>query len=83
MIPTTLLISLGGQREAVPFLAIVVVLLMEINFEILRETGLRMPKAVGSAISIVGALCDWGSTVQAGLVSAAMVIVVSITAIFS
>jgi spore germination protein KA len=83
MIPTTLLISLGGQREGVPFPAIVEVLLMEINFEILREAGLRMPKAVGSAISIVGALVIGEAAVQAGLVSAAMVIVVSITAISS
>jgi spore germination protein KA len=83
MIPTTLLISLGGQREGVPFPAIVEAILMEINFEILREAGIRMPKAVGSAISIVGALVIGEAAVQAGFISAAMVIVVSITAISS
>lgn len=29
---------------------------MEVTFEILREAGLRLPRAVGQAVSIVGAL---------------------------
>jgi spore germination protein KA len=56
---------------------------MEITFEILREAGIRMPRAVGSAISIVGALVIGEAAVQAGLISPSMVIVVSITAISS
>ncbi len=40
-----------------------------------------MPRAVGSAISIVGALVIGQAAVQAGIVSPAMVIIVSITAI--
>ncbi|NOU77246.1 spore germination protein [Paenibacillus sp. LMG 31458] len=81
MLPTTLLISLAAQREGVPFPAIVEALLMEITFEVLREAGIRMPRVIGSAISIVGALVLGQAAVQAGLVSAAMVIVVSFTAI--
>lgn len=56
---------------------------MEIAFEILREAGIRMPRAVGQAISIVGTLVIGQAAVEAGIVSAAMVIVVSITAISS
>jgi len=81
MLPTTLLISLAAQREGVPFPAFVEAMMMEITFEVLREAGVRMPKAIGSAISIVGALVLGQAAVQAGLVSAAMVIVVSFTAI--
>ncbi|MCR2805672.1 spore germination protein [Paenibacillus soyae] len=81
MIPTTLLISLAAQREGTPFPAIVEAFIMEITFEVLREAGVRMPRAIGSAISIVGALVLGQAAVQAGLVSAAMVIVVSFTAI--
>lgn len=81
MIPTTLLISLAAQREGTPFPAIVEAFIMEITFEVLREAGVRMPRAMGSAISIVGALVLGQAAVQAGLVSAAMVIVVSFTAI--
>ncbi|BFT75743.1 spore germination protein [Paenibacillus sp. P36] len=83
MLPTTLLLSLATQREGVPFPAFIEALLMETAFEILREAGIRMPRMVGSAISIVGALVLGEAAVQAGLVSAAMVIVVSITAIAS
>ncbi|GGC95715.1 spore germination protein KA [Thalassobacillus devorans] len=83
MIPTSLLVSLSAQREGVPFPAFVEALLMEITFEILREAGVRLPKAVGSAISIVGALVLGQAAVEAGIVSSAMVIVVSLTAISS
>ncbi|WP_181350073.1 spore germination protein [Thalassobacillus sp. CUG 92003] len=83
MIPPSLLISLAAQREGVPFPAFVEALLMEFTFEILREAGVRLPKAVGSAVSIVGALVLGESAVQAGLVSPAMVIVVALTAISS
>ncbi|WP_051251194.1 spore germination protein [Paenibacillus harenae] len=83
MLPTSLLISLAAQREGVPFPALIEAMLMELTFEILREAGVRMPRIIGSAISIVGALVLGQSAVQAGLVSAAMVIVVSFTAIAS
>ncbi|MGO0063244.1 spore germination protein [Brevibacillus fluminis] len=81
MLPTQLLISLAAQREGVPFPAFIEALVMEITFEILREAGVRMPRAVGQAMSIVGTLVIGTAAVDAGIVSAAMVIVVSITAI--
>lgn len=83
MIPTPLLISIAAQREGVPFPAVVEALFMEITFEILREAGVRMPRIIGPAISIVGALVLGQAVVEAGFVSAAMVIIVSITAISS
>lgn len=83
MLPTGLLISLAAQREGVPFPAFIEALMMETAFEILREAGLRMPKAIGSAISIVGTLVIGTAAVEAGIVSAAMVIVVAMTAISS
>ncbi|MGF6947654.1 spore germination protein KA [Neobacillus sp. B4I6] len=83
MIPTPLLISLSAQREGVPFPAFVEALLMEGSFEILREAGVRMPRAIGQAVSIVGALVLGQAAVQAGIVSSAMVIVVAITGIAS
>lgn len=81
MIPTQFLISLAAQREGIPFPAFVEALLMEVIFEILREAGVRMPRAVGQAVSIVGALVIGQAAVEAGIISAAMVIVVSTTAI--
>ncbi|MBM7693700.1 spore germination protein KA [Peribacillus deserti] len=81
LIPTTLLITLAGQREGVPFPIVVEALIMELVFEVLREAGVRMPRAVGQTVSIVGALILGQAAVEAGFVSASTVIVVSLTAI--
>ncbi|CAI6043923.1 spore germination protein [Cohnella sp. JJ-181] len=83
MIPTTMLISLAAQREGIPLPALLEALLMELTFEVIREAGIRMPRVIGPAISIVGALVLGQAAVQAGLVSGAMVIIVSFTAIAS
>jgi hypothetical protein len=83
LIPTTLLISIAAAREGVPFPTIIEALVMEFVFEGLREAGIRLPKAVGSAVSIVGALVVGQAAVQAGIVSAPMVIVVATTGIAS
>jgi hypothetical protein len=56
---------------------------MELTFEILREAGVRLPRAVGQAVSIAGALVIGQSAVQAGLVSPATVIAVAFTGIAS
>lgn len=83
MIPPKLLMSIIDNREPTPFPAVVEALLMEITFEALREAGIRLPKPIGQAVSIVGALVIGQAAVEAGLISAPMVIVVSITGIAS
>ncbi len=81
MIPTRLLLSFAAYTQGVPFPAFVEALIMEVTFEILREAGVRMPRAIGQTMSIVGGLVIGQAVVQAGLISPAMVIVVSLTAI--
>lgn len=83
MLPTALLLSIAAQREAVPFPAFVEALVMELSFEILREAGVRLPRQVGQAVSIVGALIIGEASVRAGLVAPATVIVVAFTGISS
>lgn len=83
MVPTTLLISMARSREEIPFPALVEALIMEATFEALREAGVRLPKQVGAAVSIVGALVIGQAAVSAGVVSAPMVMVVAITGIAS
>ena len=56
---------------------------MEIAFEALREAGVRLPKTVGQTVSILGALIIGQAAVEAGIVSAPMVIIVSVTGIAS
>lgn len=81
LVPSSLLFALASQREGAPFPAFFEAFIMEIMFEVLREAGVRMGRAVGSSVSIVGTLVIGQAAVEAGLVTAAMVIVVSSTAI--
>jgi spore germination protein KA len=83
LIPTPLLVSLSAQRHGIPFPVFIEALLMEFTFEVLREAGVRMPRPIGQAVSIVGALVLGQAAVQAGIVSSSMVIVVAGTAIAS
>jgi len=83
LLPTALLLSIAAQHEAVPYPVIVEVLLMEVTFEILREAGIRLPRPIGQAVSIVGALVIGEAAVRAGLVAASTVIVVAGTGIAS
>ncbi len=81
MIPTPLALSIAGARQGVPLPVTVECLLMLLIFEILRESGLRMPSNVGTALSIVGAIVIGQAAVDAKFVSAPMVIIVSVTGI--
>lgn len=83
LIPTELLFTISSQRENLPFPVFVEAMLMEITFEILREAGVRMPRAVGPTVSIVGGLVIGTAAVEAGVVSNIMVIIVALTAISS
>ncbi|MHC1684700.1 MAG: spore germination protein [Clostridiaceae bacterium] len=83
LIPTALLVTFIKSRLDVPYPALFESMLLLIVYEILREAGVRMPRALGQAISVVGALVLGQAAVEAGLVSTPMVIVVSTTAISS
>ena len=83
LIPTQLLLSIYASRKGVPFPSIIEILGMTIIFEILKEAGLRMPKMIGGAVTIVGALVLGDAAVNARLVSAPVVEVTAITGIAS
>lgn len=83
MLPAPLLISFAAQREGVPLPTFLEALFTEIVFEILREAGIRMPRAIGQAVSFVGALVLGQAAVNANIISPVVVIVVSLTAISS
>lgn len=81
IIPTPLILNISAAREGVPLPTIVEVFTMLMVFEILRETGLRMPMFMGQALSIVGVLVIGQAAVEAKFVSAPMVTVVAFTGI--
>ncbi|MGN8646827.1 spore germination protein [Gracilibacillus sp. HCP3S3_G5_1] len=81
MVPSLLLTTMAAAEERVPFPILLEAIIMIVIFELLREAGVRMPRPIGSAVSIVGALVIGEAAVQAGIVGAPMVIVVALTAI--
>ncbi len=83
MLPTPLILSIAAQREGIPFPALVEAVLMEFIFEVLREAGVRLPRVIGPAVSIIGALVLGDAAIRAGLASPAMVMVVAFTGIAS
>ncbi|REK76429.1 spore germination protein [Paenibacillus paeoniae] len=83
LIPTVLLLAILNTREGIPFPALVEALIMEFFFELLREAGIRLPRPIGSAVSIVGALVIGQAAIQSQIASPVMVIVVALTGIAS
>ncbi|MFC4808610.1 spore germination protein [Paenibacillus sp. GCM10023250] len=83
MIPIPLMSSIAAARESSPFPTAIETLMMEIVFEGLQEAGIRLPSQIGPLVSIVGALVIGQAAVQAGIISAPIVIVVSATGIAS
>lgn len=83
MIPSELAQAIAASKEGVPYPSFIEVFLMLIAFEILLEAGLRLPKTIGQAVSIVGALVVGEAAVNAKLISPAVVVVIAITAISS
>lgn len=83
MLPTSLIINIAAARMNVPLPAAAEAFIMLFVFDILRETGIRMPSNIGQALSIVGALVIGQAAVDAKLVAAPMIIVVALTGITS
>ncbi|MBQ6019462.1 MAG: spore germination protein [Clostridia bacterium] len=83
MIPAGMLYNIVSSVVGTPFPVMAEALLVHIVYEVVREAGLRMPRAVGQAVSIVGALIIGDAAVTAGLISAPMLIIMALTAITS
>jgi len=81
MIPLGLAMSLIASKEGVAFPTPFEVFFMLISFEILVEAGLRMPKAIGQAVSIVGALVVGQAAVSANFISASVIVIIALSAI--
>lgn len=80
MIPIELALSISASDKGVPFPPFIEVILLLIAFEVLMEAGLRLPKSIGQAVSIVGAIVVGQAAVDAKLVSPAVVITIAVTA---
>jgi len=77
LLPTPFMLTVTQQRNGVPFSSAAECLILIFMFAILKETGLRTPKSLGSALNIVGGIVIGQAAVEAKIISAAMLIVVS------
>ncbi|TVY02027.1 spore germination protein [Cohnella terricola] len=82
-IPFNLLATVIISREGVPLPTILESLLMLFLFELLREAGIRLPKAVGQTIGIVGGIIIGDALIRAGLASPTLLVIIAISAVAS
>ncbi len=83
ILPADIMYGISAATGKTPFPIMVEALAIHFIYEIVREAGLRMPRTIGHAVSIVGALVIGDAAVTAGLIAAPMLIVVALTAISS
>ncbi len=81
LLPTALAVSVSSLRGGVPFAPLTECLIMIFVFEILKETGVRMPESLGHALSIVGGLVVGQAAVEARIISTPMLIVIALSGI--
>ena len=79
MIPSLFVFRLAVSRAGVPLPTVVEVFIMMIAFQLIKEAGLRLPKPIGGAMSIVSALILGDAAVGAGIASRITIIVVAIS----
>lgn len=81
LIPFRLLLNISSSVSGLPLSPSIEMFLTLFVLEVLNEASVRMPKYVGLAISIVGALVLGETAVTAGIISTPAIIIVAFSAI--
>ena len=81
--PGQLLTRVVTSVSKTPFSAFSEVLLFTFIYEIMREAGLRLPKTLGHAVSIIGGLVIGDTAVSSGFIGAPTLMIVALTVICS
>lgn len=82
-VPFPLLATITLSRFGLPLSATMEFILMLILFELFRESGVRLPKAVGQTVAVVGGLIVGDAAIRAGLTSQTMLVVTAVTSVAS
>ncbi|MGN0515444.1 spore germination protein [Eubacterium sp.] len=83
LIPSNMLFLIASNEATTPFSLMAEAVFVHLLYEIMREAGLRLPKSIGHAISIIGAIIIGDAAVSAGIIGAPMLIIIAATAISS
>lgn len=81
MLPTDLLLTIVNARDGIPMNPMLELLVTMVLFEMLQEASVRMPRHIGAAMSIVGALILGDTAVSAGVISSPAVMVSAVSSI--
>ncbi|WP_127588755.1 spore germination protein [Paenibacillus koleovorans] len=80
-LPFRLLATVSNSRQGLPLSTSMEAVLMLGLFELFREAGIRLPKAVGQTVAVVGGLIVGDAAIRAGLTSPTLLVVSAVTAV--
>jgi len=80
-LPPDLVDTIMNMDQPRPFTTVTEVLGLLIAYELLQESGIHLPQAIGQSVSTIGGIIVGTAAVEAGLIAPAVLIVVSIAGI--